>query len=56
MINFTDGRPPVAANFVVVENGSEIDTVVVSVGGRQGIVATGSVGKGGSANADILVR
>ncbi len=44
-INFTDGRPPVAANFVVVENGSEIDTVVVSVGGNQGIVATGSVGK-----------
>jgi len=44
-INFTDGRPPVAANFVVVENGLEIDTVVVSAGGNQGIIATGSVGK-----------
>ncbi len=44
-INFTDGRPPVAANFVVVENGSEIDTVVTSAGGSQGIIATGSVGK-----------
>ncbi|HLV86431.1 MAG TPA: hypothetical protein VKV39_05595 [Candidatus Sulfotelmatobacter sp.] len=44
-INFTDGRPPVAANFVVVESGSEIDTVVVSAGGNQGIIATGSVGK-----------
>src|ERR1039458_430272 len=24
-INFTDGRPPVVVNFVVVENGNEID-------------------------------
>jgi hypothetical protein len=44
-INFTDGRPPVAANFVVVEDGLEIDTVVVSAGGNQAIIATGSVGK-----------
>ncbi|MGB7848787.1 MAG: hypothetical protein WBL63_24460 [Candidatus Acidiferrum sp.] len=44
-INFTDGRPPVAANFVVVESGLEIDTVVVSAGGSQGIIATGSIGK-----------
>ena len=44
-INFTDGRPPVAANFVVVADGSEIDTVVISAGGNQGIIATGSIGK-----------
>lgn len=44
-INFTDGRPPVSANFVVVESGSEIDTVVTSAGGSQGIIATGSIGK-----------
>jgi len=44
-INVTDGRPPVVANFVVVANGDEIDTVVVSAGGEQGILATGSVGK-----------
>ena len=34
-INFTDLRPPVVANFVVVESGSEIDTVVISAGGTQ---------------------
>ncbi len=44
-INFTDGRPPVTANFVVVESGLEIDTVVTSAGGSQGIIATGSIGK-----------
>src|ERR1035437_2806272 len=44
-INFTDGRPPVVANFVVVESGSEIDTVVISAGGNQGIIASGSIGK-----------
>jgi hypothetical protein len=44
-ITFTDGRPPVATNFVVVDNGCEIDTVVISVGGNQGILATGSIGK-----------
>jgi hypothetical protein len=42
---FTDGRLPVVVNFVVVENGSEIDTVVISSGGNQGIVATRSIGK-----------
>jgi len=44
-INFTDGRPTVVTAFVVVENGNEIDTVVTSAGGKQGILATGSVGK-----------
>jgi len=44
-INFTDGRPPVTANFVVVGGGAEIDTVVTSAGGAQGILATGSIGK-----------
>jgi hypothetical protein len=44
-IKFTDGRPPVTAAFVVVYGGAEIDTVVTSAGGAQGILATGSVGK-----------
>jgi hypothetical protein len=44
-IDFADGRPPVLANFVVVNNGCEIDTVVISAGGEQGILATASVGK-----------
>lgn len=44
-IDFTDGRPPVTVNFVVVENGAEIDTVVTSAGGNQGIIATRSIGK-----------
>jgi hypothetical protein len=44
-IDFTDGRPPVVANFVVVHSGCEIDTVVISAGGAQGILATSSVGK-----------
>jgi hypothetical protein len=44
-IVFTDGRPPVVTNFVVVDDGREIDTVVVSVAGKQGILALGSVGK-----------
>src|ERR1035437_197399 len=44
-INFTDGRPPVVANFVVVESGSGIDTGVISAGGNQGIIASGSIGK-----------
>src|ERR1039458_4753697 len=42
-INFTDGRPTVVANFVVSANGDEIDTVVTSAGGDQGILATGSI-------------
>jgi hypothetical protein len=42
---FTDGRPPVTADFVVVEGGLEIDTVVTSAGGKQGILATRSIGK-----------
>ena len=44
-IVFTDGRPTVVTNFVVVEGGLEIDTVVYSAGGKQGVLATGSVGK-----------
>lgn len=44
-IDFTDGRPPVTTAFVVVYGGAEIDTVVTSAGGAQGILATGSVGK-----------
>jgi hypothetical protein len=44
-IDFTDGRPPVVTNFVVVDDGREIDTVVVSVAGKQGILALGSIGK-----------
>ena len=42
---FADGRPPVTTAFIVVSGGAEIDTVVVSAGGMQGILATGSVGK-----------
>ena len=44
-IVFTDGRPPVTTAFVVVNNGKEIDTVVTSVAGKQGILTTSSVGK-----------
>jgi|SRR5579863_6370107 len=44
-IVFTDGRPPVTTAFVVVWGGLEIDTVVTTAGGAQGILATGSVGK-----------
>jgi hypothetical protein len=44
-INFTDGRPPVVANFVVVQDSAEIDAVVISGGGSQGIIATSSIGK-----------
>jgi hypothetical protein len=44
-IDFTDGRPTVVTNFVVVEDGCEIDTVVTTAGGNQGILATGSIGK-----------
>jgi len=44
-LDFTDGRPTVTAAFVVVNGGAEIDTVVTSAGGAQGILAPGSVGK-----------
>ncbi len=44
-IDFTDGRPPVVTSFVVVDSGAEIDTVVISAGGKEGILALGSVGK-----------
>ena len=32
-INFTDGRPPVTSNFVVVDKGNEIDSVALYVNG-----------------------
>ena len=44
-LNFTDGRPVVVANFVLAYGGLEIDTVVVSAAGQQGILATRSIGK-----------
>ena len=44
-INFTDGRPPVTVNFVAVKDGSEIDGVVTSVNGNQGIISILAVGK-----------
>ncbi len=44
-LTFTDGRPTVTTDFVVVDNGNEIDTVVTSAGGAQGILATSSIGK-----------
>ncbi len=44
-INFTDGRPTVTTNFVVVDNGNEIDAVVTSAGGNPGVLATSSVAK-----------
>ena len=48
-IEFHDNRPTVVTNFVVVANGNEIDTVVISAGGEQGVLATGSIGKRRSA-------
>jgi hypothetical protein len=44
-LDFTDGRPTVTTAFVVVSGGAEIDAVVTTAGGAQGILATGSVGK-----------
>lgn len=44
-INFTDNRPTVVTNFVVVEAGLEIDAVVINAGGHTGILATRSIGK-----------
>ena len=52
-INFTDGRPTVKTYFVVVDNGDEIDTMVVGVPlivpgmppATQGVIATRSIGK-----------
>jgi hypothetical protein len=44
-ITFHDGRPPVTANFVVVSNGDEIDTVVIPPTGAVGFLATRSIGK-----------
>ncbi len=44
-LEFHDGRPPVAVNFVVVDNGKEIDTVVVPPPGVVGPLATRSIGR-----------
>jgi len=52
-LDFTDGRPTVITSFVVVNNGNEIDTVVTSAGGMQGILATGSVGKRRFSDSDL---
>jgi hypothetical protein len=41
-IDFTDGRPPVVTDFVVVEKGSEIDTVVTSVAWRSRVESIGN--------------
>ena len=45
-IEFKDGRPNITTDFVVVENGNEIDTVVTGVPpGTAGVIATRSIGK-----------
>ena len=53
-LNFTDGRPTVVTDFVIVDNGNEIDTVVIGIlvpvaSGppilKGGVLATRSVGK-----------
>jgi hypothetical protein len=45
-LTFYDNRPTVTTYFVVVDNGSEIDTVVMGTPvGTPGVIATASVGK-----------
>jgi hypothetical protein len=45
-IHFHDGRPNVTVNFVVTQDGNEIDTVVIPPPpAAAGILATGSIGK-----------
>ena len=44
-IEFRDGRPPVTVDFVVVDYGREIDTVVLPPPGAVGSLATRSIGK-----------
>jgi hypothetical protein len=49
-LNFTDGRPWVYTDFVIVDNGNEIDTVVTGVSVDKGMtilpaLATRSIGK-----------
>src|SRR5215469_91524 len=49
-LKFTDGRPTVFADFVIVDNGNEIDTVVTGVLAPDGVtilpaLATRSIGK-----------
>jgi len=49
-LKFTDGRPWVYADFVIVDNGNEIDTVVTGASIDQGVtilpvLATRSIGK-----------
>lgn len=41
-IHFMDQRPPTTVNFIVVSNGNEIDTVVIS---GPNVTAVGSIGK-----------
>src|SRR5450755_2094383 len=45
-INFTDGRPTVVVNFVVVDNGSEIDSVVSARAETRGYSPPAALGKG----------
>ncbi len=44
-LEFHDGRPPVTANFVIVDHGKEIDTVVVPPPGVVGPLTTRSIGR-----------
>ena len=44
-IEFRDGRPLVTVDFVVVDSGAEIDTVVLPPPGAVGPLATRSIGK-----------
>jgi hypothetical protein len=44
-IEFQDGRPPVTVDFAVVDDGREIDTVVLPPPGSVGSLATRSIGK-----------
>jgi hypothetical protein len=45
-LTFYDNRPAVTTYFVIVDNGNEIDTVVMGTPmGTPGVIATGSIGK-----------
>jgi len=44
-LEFHDGRPPVTVDFVIVDSGREIDTVVLPPPGTVGPLATRSIGK-----------
>lgn len=52
-LEFQDGRPNMTANFVVMQNGNEIDTVVIPPPGTTvGALATRSIGKRRFASRD----